>query len=355
LEYCVRVDVESPEFDGVSDYDVDVYVLGDTLAPVAYDAYVTYDANKVHVTAPGTNTLIKLPGASAFADALPDSDGTFVAGATYLSGGPGTAGDGTLVRLGLDIGGSGVVTFDFDTPEPTTAYASATGAHPVTRMTAQLAINEDCPPGERPQPSPTPEEEDAGPFTPYPDKPVQQEGRYRWANISVERPEGSDIYVTRDFDIFSRGGDRSTPTIELWRLKEDGGGNLLIDAETGKVLWDTVEARDRAGFDVMLSTLRFEGSDAPTNVWPYSDTAPRGPQREVQIDRDTTVVFFEPDPAAGIALATDGASVQIRTARWIRAIDRKGALASDFGRGQLGPADVQALDRFILSTELENR
>jgi hypothetical protein len=158
LEYCVRVDIESPAFDDVSDYNIDVYVQGDTQAPVGYDAWVTYDASKVHIAAPSTDTLIKMPGAGYFGDAVPDTDGKFIASAAYLSGGPGTAGDGVLVRLGLDIGASGLVTFDFDGPR----YFSLSGdepiEHPVTSWTALLAINEDCPPGGRPAPSPTPEE-----------------------------------------------------------------------------------------------------------------------------------------------------------------------------------------------------
>ena len=163
LEDCVRLDVPSPAFDNVSDYAIDVYVQGDTQAPMAYDAWVTYDATKVHIAAPGTSTLIKLPGASYLGDVLPDTDGMFIAGSVYLSGGPGIAGDGALVRLGLDIGGSGVVVFDFDSVSPATTYVSASSEHPITRGTAQLAINEDCPRGgEGAEPSPTPEGEGAG-------------------------------------------------------------------------------------------------------------------------------------------------------------------------------------------------
>jgi len=202
LEQCVRVDVPNPAFDGVSDYDVDVYVRGDTQAPVAYDASVVYTAINdgcpavgdpeggdnclnsvdddgdtkindgcpqvgssaetgvqcdpilggegdedgdaiVHVTAPGTDTLIKMPGALSLSDALPDGDGKFEANAVYLSGGPGTPGDGAIVRLGLDIGGSGLVTFALN-PPAYSAYASAAGQHTVTVSDAQLAINQDC-------------------------------------------------------------------------------------------------------------------------------------------------------------------------------------------------------------------
>jgi hypothetical protein len=187
LEYCVRVDVPSPAFDNVSDYNIDVYVRGDTQAPVGYDASVTYDASKVHIAAPGTNALIKMPGASSFGDSVPDSDSKFVAGAAYLSGGPGIAGDGTLVRLGLDIGGSGLVTFDFDPDPPTTAYASAAGAHPIIRSAALLAINEDCPRGGRPEPSPTPE----GKATPTPTpNPILELDRLRQEEAAKPKFDG---------------------------------------------------------------------------------------------------------------------------------------------------------------------
>jgi len=209
LEPCVRVDVPSPAFDGVSDYNIDVYVKGDTQSPTFYDAGVVYAAVNdgcpaldepetgdeclnsadddeddkandgcpqvgdsgesgeqcggsmgmdddgdviVHVAAPGTDYDIKLPGSFCLSDALPAGDGTFAAGCSYLSGGPGTAGDGVLVRLGLDIGGSGLVTFALD-PPPRSDYASGAGEHKLTFVSAQLAINQDCP-GVTPTPTP---------------------------------------------------------------------------------------------------------------------------------------------------------------------------------------------------------
>jgi len=139
LQSCVRVDVASPAF-GSSDYNIDVYVTGDTLAPLSYDAWVTYDQTKVHITEPGFDDLIKLPEAISFSDGRPDSDGQINAGAMYFDG-PGTAGNGTLVRLGLDIGASGLVTFGWAKG----AYTSVAGVHAVTTVTAQIAINQDCP------------------------------------------------------------------------------------------------------------------------------------------------------------------------------------------------------------------
>ena len=203
LESCVRLDMPSPSFDGVSDHSIDVYVKGDTQAPVAYDGWLTYAAVNdgcpadaeaeigdmclnswdddgdgkvndgcpqvgasaesgpqcnggdrvdddgdaiVHVAAPDTDALIKLPGATDLVKGtLPDSDGTFAAGVIYLEGSVGVAGDGALMRLGLDIGGSGVVTLALN-PPPLSAYASSVGPHSVTLAPpAKLAINQDCP------------------------------------------------------------------------------------------------------------------------------------------------------------------------------------------------------------------
>ena len=200
LEHCARVDVPSPAFDGVSDYNIDVYVKGDTQAPIAYEASVVYAAvndgcpavgdpetgdeclnsvdddgdNKVndgcpqvgataesgeqcaggqdddvdaivHVAAPGTDTRIKMPGGLDLGETPPDSDGVFAAGVAYLDPTKsGIPGNGTLLRVGLDIGGSGLVTLALNPPLGS-AYVSEAESHTLTLIPAQLAINQDCP------------------------------------------------------------------------------------------------------------------------------------------------------------------------------------------------------------------
>jgi len=137
----------SSSFDGVSDYVIDVVVSGDTEAPTDYYASLNYDETKVHVADPGTDALIKMGGAFDLSEwPLPDGDGTFAAGAIYLMGGPGTAGSGTIARVGLDVGASGVVTFSLNAA-PLTAYVSEGSypdSHPLTLDTGMLAINEAC-------------------------------------------------------------------------------------------------------------------------------------------------------------------------------------------------------------------
>ena len=147
VEDCVEIVVGSPAFDDTSDYNIDIVVTGDTQAPLAYDAALVYDSSKVHIAAPGTDDDIKMPGAFPLSEGLPGTDGAHSFGAVYLSGGPGTAGDGTIVRVGLDIGASGLITFSLN-DDPFTAYASDVtfpGNHPITVDSALLAINTSCP------------------------------------------------------------------------------------------------------------------------------------------------------------------------------------------------------------------
>ena len=142
----------SSTFDGVSDYIIDIVVTGDTQAPVAYDASLNYDNTKVHIAPPGTNTVIKIPGAVDLGETgtPPDTDGTLSVGViTFLAAG--TPGSGTITRVGLDIGAAGVITFSLN-PKPLTSYASDAGVHcgvgaapDCVRDTGKLAINVDCP------------------------------------------------------------------------------------------------------------------------------------------------------------------------------------------------------------------
>jgi hypothetical protein len=136
----------SSSFDGVSDYVIDVVVSGDTQAPENYYASLKYAETNVHIADPDTDTLIKMPEAIDLSEELPDSDGTYTAGAMHLFV-PGVAGDGTICRVGLDIGASGVVLFSLEAA-PLTAYMSAASdpySHPLTLDVGRLAINDACP------------------------------------------------------------------------------------------------------------------------------------------------------------------------------------------------------------------
>jgi len=146
IEDCVEINPGALTFDDVSDYIIDIVVFGDTQAPIAYDALLNYDENIVHIAAPDTNDVIKMaaPGGAPIplSDVLPGTDGTHAFG-VFMAFGVGYAGNGTIVRVGLDIGGSGLVTFSLAAP-PSTAYVSEAGSHPLTVDTGMLAINTTC-------------------------------------------------------------------------------------------------------------------------------------------------------------------------------------------------------------------
>jgi hypothetical protein len=158
VESCYEVTCPSAEctwdgvsgMDGVSDYSIDVVVWGDTQAFISYSVVVSWDSPWAFcLNKPGTDTCIKTPYAGCGWPPelyLPCCYPPFSSGALYPPG-LGIPGDGTIVRLGLDIGASGVVTFGLH-PPPLAAYESAAGTHPVTVDGAVLAINTPCPPGD---------------------------------------------------------------------------------------------------------------------------------------------------------------------------------------------------------------
>lgn len=112
----------------------------------------------MHIVNSGTDGNIKMPGADVGggdeALPLPDADGKFIGGWMFFAVTPNPGantyiGDGPLLRLGLDIGAPGVVTFSFD--ELGSSYLSIgpggwpnEQSHPLTFRSARLAINDSC-------------------------------------------------------------------------------------------------------------------------------------------------------------------------------------------------------------------
>lgn len=246
VEDCVEITVPNPAFDDVSDYNIDVYVSGDTQTPIGYDAWVTYDSSIVHIADPGTDTKVKISGANvSTSEARPDADGTFVSGELFLWATPDIgvntfAGDGTLVRLGLDIGGSGVVTFDFDPAPAAAAYASeapdgwpSTQVHPVTRKTAKLAINTECPPAATPTAETTP------PI------PTSSPARTPAATISPTPPAATTVepVATAESDLEGEmpGSEDGFPWVAVY----GGVGGLLAAVLITSILYLRVMRRSR--------------------------------------------------------------------------------------------------------------
>jgi pimeloyl-ACP methyl ester carboxylesterase len=158
VEDCVRVDVNPANFgDGVADVTIDMVVSGDTLAPVSYDASLIWDIDEPKVNAVSWSDLDKLAsGSSSYTSGGP---GYLFANAVNLFLRRGTAGDGYIVRVNLDVLASGITNFSYWGAH---YYSQTDASHPVTLGTGQLAINTDC----ELTPTPTPTTTPTATFTP---------------------------------------------------------------------------------------------------------------------------------------------------------------------------------------------
>ncbi|MGB6836510.1 MAG: hypothetical protein WBF66_02270, partial [Dehalococcoidia bacterium] len=143
LEECVRVDVDPGDFDdAVADHTIDVYVTDVTADPTGYDAWITYQPDRVDPVS--WDDLIKLPGALSLTQKMEDVS-RLNAGALYTDSGTGIGGDGTVLRINLDAISAGAACFGFGFAK---AYSSSDVYHPTLPLAASLAINTSCETGD---------------------------------------------------------------------------------------------------------------------------------------------------------------------------------------------------------------
>jgi len=76
---------------------------------------------------------------------------------------------------------------------------------------------------------------------------------------------------------------------------EQPPSRLIISAETGSVLYDSVREEDKPAFDEITATIVVGAADLAPSGWPYAADAPPGP-------RETwgNVTYYLPDPASGV-------------------------------------------------------
>jgi len=75
---------------------------------------------------------------------------------------------------------------------------------------------------------------------------------------------------------------------------------LIIDAQTGEVVYDDVLPAERAAFDAVLATVEVveaEVAAEPGAPWPYGSTPPETPRKQ-----SNSISFLPPDPRAGISV-----------------------------------------------------
>jgi hypothetical protein len=146
LEPCLRLD-GTGGFDGVADVSIDVVVWGDTQRPLAYEAWVDYGTSAPGIVDPVSwDDRIKLPDANIVTTTKEPPE--LRADARYSwQPGNGIPGDGTILRIDLDVdfdSGPAIVFFSLTK----TYYENSYGVvHPTTAgddHLPYLAINNTC-------------------------------------------------------------------------------------------------------------------------------------------------------------------------------------------------------------------
>lgn len=346
VEVCRDTDDLGGPLDVGDSFTIDIVVDDATEPIVGAQWKVNYGPTVLRVTASDWASW-KLGSDLRIEDGLPDSDGGF----DTASVGSAATGDGVLQRLTLEAVASGQS--DLTLSDVAVSDADNAPRYPPQVLVddpageVRVVVGGSCPPGgEGAGATPTPEVE----ATP------EQEGeaeavRVRWGNISLEQPPSdSEFYVGRWFNHGGIPGGRRVPVVHL--MKRDIAVHVIIDAETGQVLHDTVGPEERAAFDAILATLRIEGEEI--SAWPYGLVKPDVPRSTVE-----NISYLEPDPASGIVAGVvyadfgpDGSQTILRfqNVRSMRDID---ADTSEILPDRLmHPDDREAFDRLTAEVKV---
>ncbi|MGD0205486.1 MAG: hypothetical protein ABSB57_03465, partial [Dehalococcoidia bacterium] len=119
----------------------------------------------------------------------------------------------------------------------------------------------------------------------------------RWGNITVSVPGDSHMTYARlgsAPEAIARG--IMGPVVLLGTDES----LLIIDAQTGEVVYDDVLPAERAAFDAVLATVEVveaEVAAEPGAPWPYGSTPPTTPRKQWD-----SISFLPPDARAGISV-----------------------------------------------------
>ena len=125
---------------------------------------------------------------------------------------------------------------------------------------------------------------------------------WRWVNVTVLVPEGSDVTVGRgsvDTSMRPNGG----PGMDL-TINHDGDidkvSYVVIDAVTGEVLYEQVAPEDRTSIYGILATMSVSPIDRAIAPWPHNGDGPDESLRE----SPGQITFFHPSPETGLKVYT---------------------------------------------------
>lgn len=181
------------------------------------------------------------------------------------------------------------------------------------------------------------------------------ERQLTYKNVSITLPsEDSKLFARADYappeSVEKPGGG---PVIVVTDESEARSGYMVIDANTGEVLVDTIGGALRDEANALVSSVKQE--KAPAGVWPLADVAPPGPRVAFG-----NISYIEPDPSSGIFVIPaegdgDGGS---GVGLFIHNGESRMLVSGSTGKIDMSlvkPADAEAFDRLAAAIRLDLR
>jgi hypothetical protein len=170
--------------------------------------------------------------------------------------------------------------------------------------------------------------------------------RYRWGSVTLSAP--ADVLVVRQFAAPEENPPDGGQIIRL----RTSVSEVVLDADDGRVLQKSIDARDEGTMTQVLGLLRVGETPVQPLPWPLGLDEPKVSKKSA--DR---LLYIEPDPGSGIVMykqcgdGADGVScvLGIRNAYSKRSVDTKtGELVAD----AVAPDDLDAFNRWSAAVEV---
>ncbi len=187
---------------------------------------------------------------------------------------------------------------------------------------------------------------------------------WRWVNVTVVIPEGSDVFVSEEGVPPSIKPPNGGTALRIMRVRyvyqpetlteAELVSSVLIDAENGAILREEVLAEDRPAIDQVLQTLTVGPLNPATAPWPYNGEPPSDLARE----SFGNISFIRPSPDSGLYVYTaigdpgGGAGIGAKNGRSVALayVDSAGRLVTD--TTHVLPEDVAVFDGWLTTVKL---
>ncbi len=189
-------------------------------------------------------------------------------------------------------------------------------------------------------------------FVPTPTLPAITPGPgvtlYRWVNVTVLIPDGTGIQAYPNF-----AGARDGDIVDFSIFKVDPEDSriiseVLVDAENGVILEESVLDQHRSDIDLVLATVSVSPFDPALAPWPYNGE----PTPDLVRENKGGISYVLPSPASGLYIGggigdPGGAYITLRNQRSIAFIhlERPGGLV--FETSAVDEEDKLVFERWL--------